>query len=171
MSVGCGPPWRVIKQSGPPSALADIQSLGVKFDYSRISLGGKSEQQFLASKSEEERAKFQEVKSTMDNAFLIGLRSRLPDLLVRQDTGQEDATLTVRYTMLEQGKYAVVFAMDTELAAHLAFARNGAVTDEIAVDTAVDATVTQPAILQRVKIAAERLADLGAQYVRQARSP
>lgn len=166
----CGAPWKILQQSGPPSALRGVQTLGVSFDYSRVSLGGQDEEAWLAGKSEEDRAKFQEVKDKADEGFMLRLPEVLGGVTVQPAGGADEVTLTVEYTMLEQGKYAVFYAAPTVLKANLVFAVGGQVVDKIFVQTSVDASVYRPSILQRIGVAGYNLANVAARYFKESQT-
>ena len=38
--VACGPGWQIIKKSGPPSALATVNTVAVSFSYAGMIVGG-----------------------------------------------------------------------------------------------------------------------------------
>jgi hypothetical protein len=166
----CGAPWKVLQQSGPPSALRGVQTLGVSFDYSRVSLDGQDEESFLAGKSEEDRAKFEEVKDQADEGFMARLPEVLPGVHIQPAGGADEVTLTVQVTLLEQGKYAVFYAAPSVLKANLIFAVGGQVVDKIFVQTSVDATVYRPSILQRIGVAGYNLANAAARYFKESQT-
>jgi acetyl-CoA acetyltransferase len=158
----------VIKKSGPPSALKDVSAMAVQFDYSQVMLGGKTEQQWLAEQPPEDKKKYQDVKKTINDAFFSAIRNELPGIQINKAPADAPVTLQVQYTLIEQGKYAVVFAMDSKLQSNVAFRKGGQVTDKIHTKVVIDANVTQPSIHQRMGMAARELARRAAMYVRRA---
>lgn len=167
--AGCGPPWTVLKKSNPPDGLEGVDLIGVKFDYSKISLGGKSEEAFLADQPEEDKKAYREVKEVMNNAFLQHLSQHLTGTAdVRAAQGNEPVTLHVKWTYLVMGKYAVVYAQDTQVKAHLVFQRDGEDVEDLLIQTAAQATSSQPSIKQRVRIAADYIARPTAKFVKKA---
>ena len=166
-------PWRVIRES-EPSALAGATHVVVAFDYSRASLGGRSEQAWLATQPPDDVAAYNEVKREMEQAFMESFASRAGLPVQRAPTSQAapgTVLLTVAVMMIEQGKYAVVFAMDSELDAHLEWQPIGAPapTDIIEIHTRVEASMFRPSIIQRMRVAADRLGELAAQFLREKR--
>lgn len=164
---GCSP-WRVVRESGPPSAIRGANHINVHFDYTIASLGGRSEQAWLASQPQEDQQAYFEVKQNLEQAFLQALASNVsvPVQHVPQPGAAPGGALCiVRVTKIEQGKYVVVFAMDSELDANLEWAPGGQpITDIIAIQTTVAATMTRPAIIQRMRVAATRLGELAARF-------
>ena len=53
-SVGCGTAWRVIRDGGSPSPLKGAGPITVSFDYSKLVVGGKTEQAFVEEKKMKE---------------------------------------------------------------------------------------------------------------------
>jgi len=162
-------PWRVIRES-EPSALAGATNVVVAFDYSRASLGGTSEQAWLATQPPEDVASYNEVKREMEQAFMEAFAPRvgLPvQWAPTSQAGPGTVLLTVAVMKIEQGKYAFVFAMDSELDAHLEWQPIGAPapTDIIGIYTTVEASMARPSIIQRMRVAADRLGQLAARFL------
>lgn len=167
-ATACGPPWRVMRVSGPPSALSGMQSLGVTFDYSALIMGGMPEAQWLLTQPPEDQSSYLATRSLMETELLAALGSELAPMPVVRATGTESHMIVVRYTMLEMGAYRVVFAMDSRLDSTLAFGPSGTITDEIAVRTARVANLYNPSIDGRMSWCARRVAQLAAEYIRRA---
>jgi hypothetical protein len=171
LATGCTP-WSVIRESGPPSALKGAPRIEVSFDYSQASLGGMSEAAWIARQPPDEQAAYAEVKRNMDEAFLAALARTAGVSVIPVAPGvppsQEAAQLIVRYTFIEQGKYAVFFRMNSEVQAILAWGRSGQITDEIQIQRTVEAELSRPAIIQRMRVATDQLGELGAKFFRQA---
>jgi hypothetical protein len=167
--AGCAP-WRVIQESGPPSALRGANHINVWFDYSMASLGGRPEQAWLATQPPDDQQAYSEVKQNLEDAFLQALASNVavPVQHIQQPGAAPGGVLCiVRVQKIEQGKYAFVFAMDSELDAHLEWAPGGQpVSDVIGITTTVNADITRPSIIQRMRIAATRLGELAARFFR-----
>lgn len=168
-AVACGPPWRVMRVSGPPSALVGMSSLGVAFDDSMLTMGGMPAQAWLLSQPPEDQGSYLAVRAGMEEELLSELGSQLAPTPVVRATGAESHLLVVRFTLLEMGAYRVMFSMDSHLDAVLAFGPGGTVTDEIAVRTTRVANLYNPTIAGRMNWLARRVAQLGAEYVRRAR--
>ena len=167
---GCSP-WRVIQESGPPSALRGGNHINVWFDYSVATLGGRSEQAWLATQPPEDQQAYFEVKQNIEDAFLQALARSVsvPVQRVPEPGAAPGGVLCiVRVTLIEQGKYAVIFAMDSRLDANLEWAPGGQpVSDVIAISTTVTANAFRPAIIQRMRVAADQLGELAGRFFRE----
>ena len=164
----CGHPWRVVRASGPPSALVGQTSIGVSFDWSRASLGGRSEAEWLATQPAEDQASYNEVRERLMGIFVDALSRELGGVTVQPSTGQEAVQLVVQPLVLEMGFYRFVMAMDSQLDSALVWGVGGQVTDEITVRTRVTANLTNPAIIGRMNDCATRTARLAAAFFRDA---
>ena len=77
--AGCAP-YKVVQQSGPPSALQGVQQVAVSFDWSQVQVAGKPEAAYLAEKSAEEQQDFQTIKQETDAAHRTTNPSHAQDL-------------------------------------------------------------------------------------------
>jgi hypothetical protein len=172
IAVGCGPPWRVVRQSGPPSALAGQTVIGVTFDWSRALLGGRPEEVWLAGQPPRDQQSYLEVRNAIMETFTLELQRQLQPsgITVVPATGQEAVVLSVQPLVLEMGFFRFMWNMDSRLDSALVFFVNGQETDHIEVRTSRHADLYNPAIMGRMTACARRTAQLAAEYVRQARA-
>lgn len=170
-SVGCGPPWRVIRASGPPSALHGMTALAVTFDYSALMMGGMFEAQWLATQPPDDQSSYLAVRASMEEHFLMELSAQLAreGIAVRRATGAESHQLIVRYTRIEMGFYRFMVSMDSTLDSRFVYGTGGAETDEIDIHLTRTANMRNASIAERMDWCASRAAQLAAEYVRQAR--
>ena len=166
--AGCAPPWRVIRQSGVPSPLRGQASIGVSFEWARASLGGRSEQDWLATQPPEDQASYMEVRNALMSTFVSELAQELPGVMVQPSTGQETVQLSVQPLLLEMGFYRVVIAQDSRLDSALVWSVGGQATDEVTLQTRITANLYNPSILGRMNDAATRTARIAAQFWRHA---
>lgn len=171
-ALGCGPPWRVIRASGPPSALAGASHVGVVFDYSLLMMGGMPEAQWLATQPPEDQSSYLTVRASMEEHFLLELSSRLASegMVVVRGTGAEPHQLVVRYTRIEMGFYRFMVNRPSELDANLAFGPAGTLSDEISIRTSREANMANASIEERMDWCARRAAQLAAEYLRRAQA-
>jgi hypothetical protein len=165
--ASCGPPWRVIVQSGPPSALAGVPALTISTDSSTLSVNGKSLQQVYA-----EEESFPEAVSNMESGFLSGFTqyAGVPVTPMPTPPGPQEVRVVARFSEVDPGKYAFIYARDTVLTTHVLFIMGGQVVDEIQITRKVSASMSQPAIIQRMRIAGQLSGELAARFFRRARS-
>jgi hypothetical protein len=171
--IGCGPPWKLIRASGPPSALAPMTSLGVSFDYSALIMGGMPEQQWLMSQPPDDQASYLEVRGSMEAQLIMELTAQLAreGIAVQPASGGESHQLVIRFTRIEMGFYRFMVNLDSTLDTSLAFGPTGSITDEIEVHTTREANLRNASIRERMDYCAARTAQLAAEYVRRARNP
>ncbi|UJR81588.1 hypothetical protein [Sandaracinus amylolyticus] len=167
--AGCGPPWRVIRASGPPSALASASVIGVSFDWSRALVGGAPEQQYLAGLPADERSNYVEVRTAIEATYVLELQRQAAGVQVVASTGAEPIQLVVMPGFLELGFHRVLVARDSRLDMHLVFAMGGVVVDEIEIRSTRGADLRNPTVLNRMSECAALNAQLTAQFIRRAR--
>jgi len=170
--TACGPPWRVIRQSGPPSALAGQPVIGVSFDWSRAVLGGQPEQIWLAGQPPADQQSYMEVRNAIMQTFMMELSNQLQPrgITVVPSTGAEPVQLVVMPLTLEMGFYRFVMAMDSRLDSALVWQVGGQETDQIEIRTTATANMANAAILGRMSHCATRSARLAADFYRRAQS-
>lgn len=164
--TACGPPWRVVRQSGPPSALRGQTTIGVTFDWSRAMLGNQPEQVWLAGQPPADQQSYMEVRNSLMQAFVAELQSRLQarGVTVVASTGQEPVQLVVQPLVLEMGFYRFIVNRDSRLDSALVWQVGGQETDHIEVRTTAQATARNAQILTRMNQCAQRTAQLAAQF-------
>lgn len=170
-ALGCGPPWRVIRTSGPPSAIAGATQVAVVFDYSMLLMGGRPESEWLATQPPDDQNAYLAVRQSMEEQFLLELTAELgrEGIAVGRGSGAEPLVLFVRYTRIEMGFYRFMVNMPSILDTNLAFAPGGGVSDEISLHLQREATMRDASIDERLDWCARRAAQLTAEYVRRAR--
>lgn len=154
--AACAPPWAVIRQSGPPSALAGAQQVSVATDFNSLMMGGLPVAQYIASHAPEEQAAFQEVLRATDEGFRAELANRLmvPTVAAMAPPQPGEVRVTARFVFMEQGKYAFIYKQPSELTTRLVWSVGGVEVDEIETYVRVTAEINRPAIIQRLRIAA-----------------
>lgn len=170
--TACGPPWKVVRQSGPPSALAGQTVIGVSFDWSRAILGGQPEQMWLAGQPPDDQAAYMEVRTALMQTFMLELTSQLSarGVTVVPSTGAEPVQLVVQPLMLEMGFYRFMVNMDSRLDSALVWQVGGQETDHIEIRTTQVANMQNAAILGRMNACALRSARLAAEFYRRAQA-
>jgi hypothetical protein len=167
--AGCGPPWRVIRESGPPSALAGVQLIGVSFDWQRATVGGVPEAAYLANLPPDEQANYMEVHNAIEAAYFAELQRQAVGVQVVPSTGAEPVQLVVQPLFLELGYYRVIVSRDSRLDVAAVFLVGGQPVDEIEVTASRRASMRDPTVLNRMTDAAIVDAQLTARFIRTAR--
>jgi hypothetical protein len=167
-SMGCAH-YEVLKQSGPPSAMAGMSALAVNYDYSQIAISDKrmSEQQWLETREKDEhRQTYLETKESANTGFLEGLNKKMSGVTVTVGEAAAGAVqATVVYEFWEEGVYAAVVAWPSKITARVVFSKDGQVIDEIRVKTEEQSSMVTPAPQQRLHTCGKRLGEFTAEYV------
>ncbi len=163
MAAGCSP-WRVVQRSGPPSALKGAKAVSVAYDDSGMTVHGiwgwSPIQVYRGKMNETQRKKFEDVVANANKSLFAGLHAGLPGVKTSQATGKaaaDEVRVTFKHLRLRQGKFAVVFAVPTEMNVQAVWSVGDRVVDIIQVATSVESTITTPSIHQRVSMASRRL--------------
>ncbi len=171
--ISCGPPWTVIVQSGPPSALAGVQQFSVAADRSQLMISSnRTLDAELAARDPDEAQALVSAITTMESSFGTGFASQagVPTIPGTAPPQPNEARVTVRWVFLDPGKYAFVYARDTDVRARIVFTVGASVVDEIEIRRVVDANSRQGSIVERMQIAGEQVGRLAGKYVQRARA-
>lgn len=154
--AGCAP-YKVLQQSGPPSALQGVSQVAVSFDWSQVQVAGKPEAVYLAEKSAEEQADFQVIKQETDAAVLEGMKDKGgPGVsFTAAAPGGDPAapSVVVQYVAVTTGIYTHVVNLPTKVQTRFQWSRDGKVTDVIETRAMVSASITTPSDHQRMGMA------------------
>lgn len=168
LGSACMPPYQIIQQSGPPSALAGATAMAVEYDYSQIAISDKrmSEQQWLDSREKDEHRKtYLETKDSANTGILEGLTAKIQGVQFSAGTAASGIQIRIIYTEWEEGVYAGVVAWPSKITARVQFSKDGAVTDEILVHVEEAASLYTPAPQQRLHTCGKRIGELAAHYI------
>lgn len=148
-------PYAIIQKSGPPSALLGVSQVLVRFDWSEVQVLDKTEEQYLAEKSAEERADFAKIKEETDAAILRGMQDTAGQAFVAAGAEVDPAApqVVVHYGFVQTGIYTPVFSLPSKLAVRYAWSRDGKVTDVIETNATIGASLTTPSDHQRMEMA------------------
>ncbi len=135
--TGCGPRWQVIAQAAPNPFRGQSRFAVLPIDYTNLTIGQKSEAQYLAEKEPEQRASFLEDKVGINQEFARALieEAQSAGIVVVPATGPGSAPFEIRphISFIEPGFYAVVAAAPSEVQMSVQITLpNGQILDEIA---------------------------------------
>jgi hypothetical protein len=171
MLAGCGPKWIVLTQAAP-NPLAGQTKFGLMpVDYAGLIVGEKSEAEYLASKDEESRASWAGDKSGIDTEFGKRLMEKATEsgINVVKATGPGDAPFMIRpkVEFIEGGIYTYVFNKASQVRMKVQITTpDGKVIDEIAIKHGTPASITNPAIGNRLRDDGEALGNTMAGYLK-----
>ncbi|MBZ5715288.1 hypothetical protein [Nannocystis pusilla] len=157
-------PYSVVQQSGPPSALKGVTSMTVGFDWSKVTVLDKaSEAEYLAEKSDEEKADFAKIKQETDAAILEGMRDRGVNVAAAPADGTPD--LVIAYIHVTTGIYTPVYSVPSKIEARFSWQKDGKVTDVIDTKAMIGASLTTPSDHQRMEMAGRNIGKAAAKFV------
>jgi hypothetical protein len=168
-AVGCGPPWIVVAQARPNPFIAHTQFSVEPVHMENLTIGEKSEAAWLSEKDGEQRVSWRMDKEALAARFLGHLTSGVPELRMIPGPPPDGQTFIIRPTVsfIEPGFYAVVASGATRVRMTLQILSTaGMILDEIKIEVAIQASLTNPSIGGRVRDAADRLGEIAARYLR-----
>jgi hypothetical protein len=169
--AGCGPKWIVLTQAAP-NPLAGQTKFGLMpVDYSGLIVGEKSEAEYLASKDEETRASWAGDKGGIDTEFGKRLAERATEagITIVKATGPGDAPFMIRphVEFIEPGIYTYVYNKASQVRMKVQITTpDGKVIDEIAIHHGTPASLTNPAVGNRLRDDGEALGVIAASYLK-----
>jgi hypothetical protein len=166
-AVGCAP-YLVVQQSVAPSALKGVRDVTVSHDWTQARFSGKTEAEYVAEKTPEERADFEVVKAETDAAILSALREQVGAPYTFTPTsappGIGELRVVIRHAEVQTGVFSYVWNVPTKLLTRFIWYRDGKVTDIIDTNTTVAATMTTASDHQRMPIAGRNVGRAAAHY-------
>jgi hypothetical protein len=158
-AVGCVP--YAVAQSGPPP-LASYRSFIVEpMHFEQLSIGGKSEAEYLASKNDGSRASWEGDKQAVANEFLAGMMADAGALQIGPALQQPGpGTLIVRpiCQFIEPGHFNGFFNLDTRVRVMAQILDpSGQVLDQVELDQMSPARMDNPSSGGRMREAAAGL--------------
>jgi hypothetical protein len=167
-AAGCAPSWKVVRDGGNPSPLKNAGPITVSFDYSRLVVEGKNEQEFVAAKKAEKpdyETSWGELKKQLETNFVIGMGQQHPEGVGLGPAGPSGVHVTVYPTNFTMGHYMVVASTNTAITAECAFTANGQPADAIGVAGEVAATIYRPTVFAHVPPVATDLGKATGKFV------
>jgi|JI9StandDraft_2_1071091.scaffolds.fasta_scaffold25073_3 hypothetical protein len=166
-AAGCAP-YRVVQQSVSPSALRGVRDVTVSFDWTQVRLSGKSEAEYVAEKTAEERGDFVVIKTEIDGAILQALRDQVgPPYTFTVNSAPPvigELRVVVQHAEIETGIFSFVYNKPTRVLTRLLWIRDGKVTDIIDASASVQSSVTTASDHQRMPMAGKVIGKAAAHY-------
>jgi hypothetical protein len=161
--AACGPPWAVLRESGPPSALESKASVAVAFDRTETMVGKQTLTEYV-SQREEKEAKFSAWLDEMEQAFVESMAAHANPIRVAAGQAGE-VQLTVKVTWLQEGFYAHVASQPTVLRVQLEWRVGGQLADAIEYETQLQASITRASNRKRLLWCAEEAGRIAARFL------
>jgi hypothetical protein len=164
---GCGPAWKVVRVSGPPSALAGQTDVAIAFDYSQMYVEGRSEADWVTSKTNED-AKYPttwaDLKARFEGAVVEGMRFQFPSAHPVQ-AGTNGVVMVVQVHSFRLGKFIPFVMPPTVMEASLVFQVGGQATDEISMVRSYPASITQPSVFNHIPYVGDAFGRAGGSFL------
>lgn len=169
--VGCGPKWIVLTQASPNPLQGQNKFGMMPVDYTGLIVGEKSEAEYLASKDEETRGKWSGDKAAIDTEFnkVLTEQAGAAGINIVKATGPGDAPFMIRphVEFIEPGFYTYVINKASQVRMKVQITTpDGKVIDEIAIKHGTPASLTNPAVGNRLRDDGEALGAITASYLR-----
>ncbi|MFO0600603.1 MAG: hypothetical protein U0228_35170 [Myxococcaceae bacterium] len=164
----CGPAWKVIRDSGSPSALSGQTSPAVTFDYRQLVVDGRSLEQWMTVKTEED-PKYPESWGTLmasfERSFVEGLQFQFPGAHSLGEGGPGPFVLVVQPRSLGIGRANPFAPAPTSMTVALDFQLNGQSTDAVSVTHTRTANLAEPSVFTRLPKVGEALGRSAGQFL------
>jgi len=172
---GGGPLWRVVSQANPNPLLGQKQFAVAPLDFSAVTVGAKTEAEYLASKTEEkDRAAWAESKAALQEEFNKGIRVGGNAAGLQVSLGESGAPFIIRakVDLIEPGYYAYVAskASQVKLTVKIVSA-DGKEVDEVLLEHYTGASMGNASVASRMRSDGDALGGNTAQYVSQRVAP
>jgi hypothetical protein len=167
-TAGCSPGWRVMRVSGPPSALRGAGEVAVAFDYSMMSVEGRTENDWVAAKTAEDAqypATWADLKGKFEAAVLFGLRDVYPAAHPITAGGQTQVVVWVQVRAFQLGKYIPFVMPRTVVDAEVVYVAGGQPVEEISVLRQYPPSVVQPSVFQHIGPVGQSLGVAAGRYL------
>ncbi|HZO12658.1 MAG TPA: hypothetical protein VFB62_05360 [Polyangiaceae bacterium] len=164
----CGPPWSVVRQAVPNPLLGQKHFVVMPIDFSGLSVGEKSEAGYLAEKDEESRRNWLGDKAAMNEEFGRALTGEAHErgIIVMDPRGRANFVVHPKISWLEPGFYTYFANQPSEVRMTLVISDpNGTVVDEIAMRHSTPASLSNPAVGNRLRDDAEGLGHITGEYL------
>lgn len=164
--AGCGPPW-IVRSQASPNPLLGQKSFAVKaIDYTGLRVGEKTEEGYLAEKDAESRGNWSGDKTGMNDEFFNKLREVAKDGGIDVVPGTDaEYVIEPRVPWIEPGFYAVVASKPSEVQMIVRITKGGQVVDEIELKHNTGASMTNPAVGNRLRDDAEAIGAYVGEYL------
>jgi hypothetical protein len=164
--ASCGPPWAVLVQSGPPSAVSGAQSVSYAADFSQVLVDGHP----FGAEPPNEQQSLSEAFANMDQHFLEEFSGRMmvPVVPANAPPGPGEVRMSPVFVEVVRGTRGPIGFAATELRTRFRWTIGGQVTDEVEVYCKVSPALTRPSVAGRLNSCAQRAGRQAAQFFERA---
>ena len=163
--ASCGPPWAVLVQSGPPSAVAGAQSVSYAADFSQVIIDGNP----FGAEPPGEQQSLSEAFGNMDQRFLEAFSGRMPVPVVPANAppGPGEVRMSPVFVEIVRGARGPIGGA-SQLVTRFRWTIGGQVTDEVEVYCSVSPSLTRMSVGGRLNSCAQRAGKQAAQFFERA---
>ena len=170
MGAGCSVPWKVVKESGPPSALAGAGAVVVQFDYSPLRVEGLTQDEWVAKKKEKEAdydKTWTDLKARLESTYLAGFSDvwgavgRLADGAPKPEN---TIVVQVKVNSLEMAHYIPFSSAQSQVTVNVVWDAK-APDDEIMITGSDQPTLINVSIFQHIGHIGEYLGKVSAKFL------
>lgn len=168
--VGCGAPWKVVKVSGPPSALTGAGAVAIQFDYSTLLIEGMTQEAWVAQQKAEEpeyERSWNDLKARLEEHYVQGFQSGWGTAtLLAPATPKPKGTVLVlvKVNKLQMRRYNPIVTSRSYVTVNVIWDAEGP-ADEIVITGSDTSTPINASIFQHVGHIGEYLGKVSAQFL------
>lgn len=167
---GCSVPWKVVKESGPPSALAGASAVAIQFDYSAITVEGMTQEAWVEqqkAKDAEYEKSWADLKARFEDHYVEGFQGEwgAATRLAAGAPKPEGTTLVVvKVNSLDMGHYIPFATSRSQVTVNVVWDRK-APDDEIIITGSDTPSLVNPSIFQHVGHIGNYLGTVSAKFL------
>lgn len=171
-TLGCGPPWQVVKQAAPNPFLGKKAFGALPMDYTGMEIGGKTEAEYVADKDADSRQKWEGDKGAIAGNYVGQLIGKASEAGIQVTPGPGEFIVKPRTVFVEPGIYTAIYNKASQLRVNVQVTdAQGAVLDEFIVKSATAADFGNISSGQRLRKDAENVGRYSGMYLQSRVSP
>lgn len=166
----CSVPWKVVKESGPPSALSGASAVAVQFDYASLIVEGMSESAWVAqqkAKDGEYEKTWADLKARFEEHYMGGFSGEWgPVGRVAAGAPKPENTILVQVKInsLDMGHYIPFATSRSQITVNVVWDAKGP-EDEIMITGSDTPSLVNPSIFQHVGHIGNYLGKVSAKFL------
>jgi hypothetical protein len=170
LATGCRNSWRVVMQANPDPFVNQGKFGLLPIDYTNLTVGDKTEAQYLSEKAPENQQSFQTDKEALNQEFARGLidgvREEGIEIVLSSSPGDAPFVIRPYITFIEPGFYAYFTTKPSRVEMALRItAPNGQILEEIVLHHSTPSTLTNPSSGGRLRADGAGLGKTVARYL------
>lgn len=170
LAVGCSVPWKVVRESGPPSALAGAGAAALQFDYSTLLVEGMTQEAWVEqqkAKDPEYEKSWTDLKARFEKYYVQGFQAGWGTATVLEPGAAKPSgtvLVLVKVNTLDMGHYIPFATTRSQVTVNVVWDVAGP-EDEITIAGSDTPTLTNPSIFQHVGHIGQYLGKVSAKFL------